>query len=248
MRVFYALAILLAAAYVISKPAAPVAAPVYDVSWPQCDLPKPADVQNGIVGVTGGLSLRPNPCLAREAGWFNKEGAYINTGYPGLPKAFKYKNWPKRCDTKDEKCLAYNYGFNGARYAVQYAVINGVYGMRWWLDVETENSWSDSTTINRQALQGGYDALVKYAGKSSVGYYSYPAQWDIITGTWLNGAPAWVATGGTAEAEAAVACQGASFTGGKIVWAQYTNGLDHNVACSQDTSKLYKNSSLDVSF
>lgn len=248
MRLFYALAILIAAAYVISKPAANTAAPIYDVSWPQCDTAKPALTYRGVVGVTGGLSLRPNPCLSREAGWFSHEGAYINTGYPGRAKAVKFKDWPKRCAAKDEKCLAYNYGFNAARYTVKYAAINGVVARRWWLDVETENSWSDSTAINRQALAGGYDALSAYAGKENVGYYSYPAQWNIITGRWINGVMAWVATGAANQASAAVACQSTSFTGGLVYMAQYTKGLDRNLLCSQNTSALFKSAHLDNSF
>lgn len=226
------MAILIAAAYVISKPAHTATPPVYDVSWPQCGLIKPADSRTGIVGVTGGLSLRPNPCVASEAGWFAKEGAYVNTGYPGASKAAKFKSWPKSCSAKDDKCLAYNYGFNNARYALKYATTHGVLAKRWWLDVETENSWSDSTAVNRQALQGGYDALIAYAGKGNVGYYSYPDQWNIITGTWLNGAPAWVATGSTNKATAALACKAYSFTGGTVLITQYTSGLDQNIVCA----------------
>ena len=248
MRLFYALTILIALAYVVSRPPAAVAIPIYDVSWPQCASAKPAFTYRGVVGVTGGLSLRPNPCLGREAGWFSRVGAYINTGYPGPAKAAKFKDWPKRCNAKNEKCLAYNYGFNAARYAINQASLNGVLARHWWLDVETENSWSDDVGVNRQALLGGYDALSAYTGRENVGYYSHPSQWNIITGRWLNGVMNWTASGGSNPASAAVACQAGSFTGGLTYMAQFTSGLDQNILCSQNTSALFRGAHIDSSF
>ena len=112
----------------------PASSLVPDVSWPNCGLNLPkADI--GIVGVTGGLALKPNPCLAHEAGLFKNLSVYVNTGYPGITKAAKFSDYPKLCSLKNEQCLAYNYGYNSGLYDIKYALLNGVVADRWWLDV-----------------------------------------------------------------------------------------------------------------
>src|SRR5437879_5431539 len=67
---------------------------------------------------------------------------------------------------------------------------------RWWLDVETANSWTSNTALNIQALQGAADYLVS-VGSPGVGFYSVPSAWASVTGstsalsvypTWLAGA------------------------------------------------------------
>ena len=204
---------------------------VYDVSWPNCGQTQPADTTSGIIGVNGGLDFRANPCLAKQLSWFSNVSVYLNTGYPGATKALKYKNSPQQCSATNQECLAYNYGFNAARYDIKYASLQGVVANRWWLDVETENSWSDSTLVNRSTLVGMLDAISIYAGGGRIGFYSYPAQWNLITGNWRPNLPAWVASGGITRQDAINSCKLPSFTGGTAVLAQYTNGLDINIAC-----------------
>jgi len=204
---------------------------VIDVSWPNCTLLNPPSGQQGIVGINGGLNFRPNPCLAKETSWFKRLSVYVNTGYPGMALSQKYSNYPKKCSAREENCLAYNYGFNAGRYDIEYASLQGVVADRWWVDVETENSWSDSSLVNRQSLQGTVDALSRYAGVDRVGFYSYPGQWKLITGDWHNGYPAWVATGSSEKNDALLACSSPSFNGGVVLLGQYTPSLDQSHIC-----------------
>ena len=206
---------------------------VFDISWPNCATTTVSPRgEPGIVGINGGLAFRPNPCLAKEAGEFKQLDVYLNTGYPGGQRALAFKNAPKHCLTGDNQCLAYNYGFTAAKYDIKYAALRGVVAKYWWLDVETENSWSDSTLVNRAALGGMLDALAPYAGKANLGFYSYPGQWDLLTGKWRNGYPAWAATGTATLSAAQKACQTPSFTGGPVVLGQFATALDTNWLCA----------------
>lgn len=202
---------------------------VPDVSWPQCGMQLPKQNQ-GIVGVNGGRAGQPNLCLKEEAANYRHLSVYVNTGYPGVEKSRKFQTSPKKCGTFDEECLAYNYGYNTGKYSINYSLINGVLAKYWWLDVETANSWSDSTKVNRAALQGGLDALSKFAGKGSIGFYSYHGQWDLITGKWRNNYLAWSASGSTKIEDAIEACS-FNFTGGQVLLGQFTPELDQNYIC-----------------
>lgn len=201
-----------------------------DVSWPNCGI-KLARAPAGIVGVTGGLALRPNPCLAAEAANYKNLSVYVNTGYPGLNVASKLQTTPKDCAANDKVCRAYNYGYNSGRYAVDYSLRSGVVAKKWWLDVETENSWNNDIKVNRAALSGMLDSVISFAGKNNVGFYSYPGQWDLLTGHWRNNYPAWAATGSTKLVDAIDACRAPSFSGGPVLLAQYTPNLDTNYIC-----------------
>lgn len=204
---------------------------VPDVSWPNCSL-KVQKAEAGIVGITGGLANRPNPCLAYQAERFNQLSVYVNTGYPGTKRALKFQNSPKQCSVSDSKCLAYNYGYNSGRYDIDLSLKNAVIAKNWWLDVETENSWDDSTSVNRAALTGTLDVLMRFVSQQNLGFYSYPGQWNLLTGHWRNGYPAWVATGSSRAEDAINACKGPSFTGGQIVYGQFTPSLDQNYFCN----------------
>jgi hypothetical protein len=188
------------------------------------------------VGVTGGLSLKPNPCLQQEASWFTSLSLYVNSGYPGGVRAQRVVHGPKVCppykaDSIDEACLAYNYGYAEGLYAINLATSKGLHSTIWWIDVEIDNSWSDFTVVNRASLQGTYDALHHAMPIATIGYYSYPGQWDLITGRWHNGMPAWSATGELDYRAAVLACKKPSFTGGPTLLGQYTSGFDRNLAC-----------------
>ena len=233
MRAFWVFVIISAACIGWFSSGTPIKPSVLvpDVSWPNCNATL-TNFESGIVGVTGGLALRPNKCLTSEAGLFKKVSVYVNTGYPGTKKASKFQNFPKKCARFNDKCLAYNYGYNSGLYDINYSLKSGVIAKHWWLDVETENSWSDTTKVNRQALQGTLDAISKFAGNTNVGFYSYPGQWNLITGNWRNHYPAWVATGTQSFTAAKQACVPPSFTGGPIIYGQYTPALDANFACA----------------
>jgi hypothetical protein len=231
MRVLASLLIIVVASFTLTKDPSKSAQTYYDLSWPNCSLSQPPSEDSGIIGVNGGLNFKPNPCLAKEAGWFKRLSVYVNTGYPGIEYGRKFLNYPRLCAWDDNKCLAYNYGFNAGRYDIEYASLQGIVADRWWLDVETENSWTTDSDVNRRALTGMVEAISRYAGRERLGFYSFPAQWNLITGNWLNSFPAWTATGSTSRAIALSACNDVSFTGGKTLLTQYTLGLDLNYVC-----------------
>ena len=84
------------AATILAAPGTANAAPTrvgYDVSYPQCGTPLPADRAFAVVGVNGGLSTRTNPCLTDQLTWAwgssgvvlsqPKAQLYLNTANPG---------------------------------------------------------------------------------------------------------------------------------------------------------------------
>lgn len=203
----------------------------YDVSWPNCGA-TPPQTSWGVVGITGGISLRSNKCAVAEASWFKLHALYLNTGYPGGRRVWRYAEAPKDCSVYDPPCLAYNYGYAEGVYAVRLATRQGLHASMWWLDVETENSWDDDPLVNRASIQGTIDAVQHETVIARVGIYSYPGQWKLITRNWQPGLPAWAATGGTTHAAAEKACLSLSFTGGPLWMTQYTQGLDRNLPCN----------------
>jgi len=126
--------------------------------------------------------------------------------------------------------LAYNYGYNAGQYALNYATSQGIVSPTWWLDVETENSWTTDVMQNRNSLQGETDAL-KNGGVITVGVYSTTAQWQTITNGWQNGLPNWGATTWTTTKQAAKYCSGHNFTGGQTWLIQFKGKLDQDYAC-----------------
>lgn len=230
---FAALAILVGVALVTNHIA--IDKDITDVSWPNCSYRPTQLFQAGIVGVTDGLDFRPNPCLVKETTWFEHYALYMNTGYPGETYGKKYLSTPLSCakSYQQSQCLAYNYGYNAAVYAIQYASIRGVHASIWWLDVETDNSWTTSDSVNQAVLVGAVDAISQQIPFSTVGFYSDSYQWNTIVGTsWQNELPVWLGTGSVTASAAREACSESGFTGGSVWLSQYTQGLDKNVTCS----------------
>ncbi len=205
-----------------------------DVSWPNCGA-TPPNTNWGIIGVTDGLVFSGNPCVHQEASWFNYYGLYMNTGYPGLSYAKKYALYPLNCSSHNKLCLAYNFGYNAGTFALKYASLEEVHSNIWWLDVETVNSWTSSTSQNRAALEGMYNAIRANTLLTTIGFYSDKTQWSVITGKWQNTTPNWVATGSSELSDAVSACVGQNFTGGPTLLTQYTQGLDKDYTCSADS-------------
>lgn len=204
-----------------------------DVSWPpaNCKAAEPSDTAFGIVGVTGGLDFKPNNCLLTEASWFTSRSLYMNTGYPGAALAAEHANGPHQCEPQDNRCVAFDYGYNAAEYALLYAASQNVHSTAWWLDVETENSWSTNAQENRAALNGMIAAIHRTVFFPTIGIYSTPKQWKQIMGNWQNNLPNWVGTGSSERSDALAACQGSDFTGGGTQLTQYILKLDHDYVC-----------------
>jgi hypothetical protein len=227
--------VLLASAYIFVISGVASAQGVYpsgstgvDVSYPNCNA-RISRTSFGIVGATGGLAYSYNGCLTTESANFSNLSLYMNTGWYAQSPHIN-PTTPRQCAAGDNNCLAYNYGYNAALDALNYSHGKNVRSSAWWLDVETSNTWSSDINQNRSSLQGSYDAL-KAAGAATVGAYSTTAQWQSITGGWLNNWPNWGATTWTTSKQAAKYCSGHQFTGGPTYLIQYSGKLDQDYAC-----------------
>ncbi len=214
----------------------PAGAIGYDLNWPQCSgpsstgtvpLPGPPTYPAGsskysvaIVGVDGWAVDDPNPCLAAEAHWAKAATDTGSASY-GL---YMLLNAPASTSTIDQtgpagtcaddgagsaawaSCLAYNYGWNSAEIAVQYAAGQGASAKVWWLDIENPSCsssnfnqggsapWSCDTTLNDRTIQGSIDAL--HSLGLTAGIYSTYLQWGEIMGRYSPPGPSiplWVA-------------------------------------------------------
>ncbi|NNM97917.1 MAG: hypothetical protein HKL89_09990, partial [Candidatus Dormibacteraeota bacterium] len=118
----------------------------------------------------------------------------------------------------------------------------------WWLDVETANSWSN-TTMNIAAIQGmlaGLDTAGAGGSTSPIGIYSTRSQWDQIVGTRTTYGATYGATGGPTFpvmadwipgarnlSGAQSNCALSSFTGGAVAITQwFGHPFDGDYACS----------------
>jgi hypothetical protein len=244
----------------VTKSAAPRALLGYDISYPQCGGAYPRDIAFGIVGVTRGIVFSENPCLgaggtdASQLAWagLNAE-LYMNTGNPG-PELSSYwpigQTSPRECGTAaspelDTADCAYDYGWNSAQHAyaaavrayvsLSWAAVDATstpVANRWWLDVETANSWRTDVFLNVAALQGAADYL-ESVGAASVGFYSVGTMWNEITGGTSGFAdyPSWVAGAKTLRG-ARANCGGEAFTGGAVDMSQYfAKGFDADYRC-----------------
>lgn len=226
-----------------------------DVSWPQCNNTLPSGQLFGIVGVNGGLANDTNSCFASELAWAEtsvggtKQGLaslYVNTANPGNSVA----DWPKSdvdpvtgaidttpygtCTGGDDQACAYQYGWNMADLDAQTRIgVNNPSTFKWWLDVETANSWETNTANNSADLEG----MVAYfeSINAQVGLYSTPTQWTQIAGTVssgnLVGLDSWL-PGARNLSGAENNCKQPGLTGGVTTVTQYvTKQLDYDYSC-----------------
>jgi hypothetical protein len=202
-----------------------------DISYPNCG-DSIGKASFGIVGVTGGIVYSHNECLKSQASQFKDLSLYINTGLNDTDTSPHYAAALASCNG-DRTCAAYTYGKGAAEDALAYAASEGVRSDRWWLDVELENTWSRDVMLNRQSLQGAFDALRDH-GAQLVGAYSTTAQWNAITDGWQNQWPSWGATTWTSARQAAKFCKGHEFTGGPSLLMQFRSkrsAVDQDIAC-----------------
>jgi len=202
-----------------------------DIGYPNCSTSVP-NVSFGIVGVNDGLVYSHNNCAAAEARHFSNLSLYVNTGLNASSSSTYYTQAQQGCNS-DVYCAAYNYGYNAAKDALSYAGSQGLSSSKWWLDVETSNTWNQDSLQNQKSLQGEYDAL-SASGATTIGVYSTSAQWQSITNSWKNNWPSWGATTWTTANQAESYCTGHQFTGGPSLLMQYRSRqsrLDQDVAC-----------------
>ncbi len=234
--------------------------PFYDVSHPQCLKGNEDDKYKGVVtdsvsdnnipvfdhktdfaiiGVNGGRPFTSNRCLSGELKLPKQYDLYVNSEYPGYGEAIKLLMPGSGCASEDRVCVARNYGLQSGRYALQIVKKAGGYAPNeFWIDVESEKRWKGSIAERRAMLGGETDALLASNPNMRVGYYSVPTppvgtgMWQRITGDWKNGADTWIATGINDPNQALAACSNrASFTGGPVLYSQYTNKFDQDVRC-----------------
>ena len=232
----------------------------FDISYPQCGSPFPANAEFGIVGVNKGIVFSANPCLSTgdgppELAWAGGVRAqlYANTGNPGPALSSRWpddQTSPRQCNTpavpgSDTVDCAYDYGWNAAtdsyRTAASAYVSLGLASPgttstpspnMWWLDVEIINSWRPDTTLNVAAL-GGAVAYLQSMNTAGIGFYSTQYQWNQITGgtSDFSAYPSWVA-GANSPREAVANCSAKGFTGGRVVFTQYlAGGFDADLLC-----------------
>ena len=247
----------------------------YDISNFQCAKPGSPNIGNGLppqssftaIEAAGWLDSAHNSCLQAEAAWATQAAGVSATPYD----LYLFLNAPDTSSTATAygstgpggncvvmaagatklQCVAYNYAYNGARNAFNYATGLKVASSLWWLDVENPNLspsaysnfaagqfWSYSPTLNAAPLQGAIDGLRSEG--VLVGIYSTSVQYPKIVGAyvptgarvpiWIAGAP-WTsppyAQAGLAPMSVLSAwCAGtASYTGIPPVNVLFANGV-----------------------
>ena len=213
----------------------------YDISYPQCGGPYPTGAF-GIVGVTGGYPfVHYNPCLADEYTQTPNAALYINTGYDPIYTQVDGKHSTAECVTQSATIqgtapqrAAWAVGCSEASRSIAYASSQGATSpSSWWLDVETENSWSSTDlSLNQYTIQGIVDTILRQS-PAAVGVYSTAYQWRTIVGNLpVSGVLAdWVATGSPSAGRARATC-GTGFSGRPVWFVQYLHaGFDTNYTC-----------------
>lgn len=214
----------------------------YDISFPQCYQSYPQKPFSFIIiGINGGKAFTQNPCLLDQFYWAKKENAtislYINLNFPsGKTTYFGMSGVKGTCKKSNIACQAYNYGYAAADFAFTYASSQLVRAPMWWIDIELTNSWSDTTALNDEVLQGAKDYL--QAQNIDIGIYSIKSNWNDIMGeTFIprqnvsNPLQNWVVGDGI-EADASSYCLQPFIAGSWTGLVQYASDIfDSDYAC-----------------
>jgi hypothetical protein len=246
----------------IAAQARPAATPPgYDISFPQCGKSYPSGQAFAIVGVNGGKASNFNPCFfasdsfASEWEWAQtsiggtaqpRAQLYVNTGNPGDVLAqYNVTDWPTSSVTADpygtcsgtwtdDLPCSWEYGYERATADINFV---GSSSGKWWLDIETANSWTSDTAKNQASLEGMVYALQH--GGATVGIYSSNGAWSSLFGTVAASSPLYSLNewrpGARTLAQAQSNCLLAPFEGDPnniIEITQYVSAhLDHDYSC-----------------
>jgi hypothetical protein len=163
----------------------------YDISNYQCGNLPPAPHTIGLVEVVGSSMGATNSCLGAEAAW---AGGGLNL--------YIYLTYGTDGGTGDPACnttavpAACEFGYDTALDGFGKARAQGVdTSVAWWLDVESDPSWSSDLAANAALVQGAVDGLHS-RGLNSVGIYASPGSWNGIVGDYQPGVPYWAASWG----------------------------------------------------
>ena len=248
-----------AASSLLSRPASATAAKARasatptgnDLSYPRCGRSYPSGQAFAIVGVNGGKASNFNPCFASEWAWAQTSTGgtsqppaqlYINTGNPGDVLAqYDVTNWPSSGNTPYGTCsgtwtdnlpCSWQYGYE--RAAADISFVGSAAG-KWWLDIETANSWTADTAKNQASLEGMVYALQQ--GGATVGIYSSSSSWSSLFGTVAASSPLYSLNewrpGTRTLTKAQSNCSLTPFEGnGLIEITQYVSAnLDYDYSC-----------------
>ena len=228
-----------------------------DVSYPQCGKAFPSGQAFGIVAVNAGLPNNTNPCLTEEISWAQSSSGgtrqpraslYVNTADPGN---HGIADWPANnndpifgnhvrdpygtCRGGNSQACAWQYGWNMAELDAQTRGVVRPGRYRWWLDVETVNSWQSRAQNNRADLEG-MASYFRHIG-ATVGIYSTTRQWKPIVGTVRSSSPLYRLPewrpGAKTLAQAKKNCHLAPLTGsGKVTVTQWvTRTANSDFSC-----------------
>lgn len=229
-----------------------------DVSFPQCGTSLPT-AGFAVVGVNHGVGRTDNECLGAQLQFaastpgtgHAKVDVYVNAQNPAPGAA---ATWPKddvtfdghrmrspygHCSGGATRACSWIYGASIARDDVARVARTGYRGAigRWWIDVESSNSWSStSTTRNRAAIEGMVAAFAQT--KRASGLYSSVGEFHDIVGTVpssssLSALPSWIAAG-TTRGSAERLCSHVALTKGRLTltqWRDTAAKLDRDAAC-----------------
>jgi hypothetical protein len=168
---------------------------------------------------------------------------YLNLADPGKASAGHWNDGgPRACHVVhnyDMGC-AYDYGYRAAQQAAEFASTHGAAaGSRWWIDVETDNTWGSASGApgHKAANVADIQGALKYLGSHGypAGVYTETAWWEAITRSpaTFSHVPVWGGGAGSAK-NARANCKAVSITGGPALLAQWfktQGGIDHDVAC-----------------
>ncbi len=196
----------------------------------------------GVIATTDGRPYFSSPCLSAEYAWASalpyRPEYYVNLADPGHQSTHWAQGGPRACEPtpKYDVGCAYDYGYEAAAAAWGYVAVIGASGnTRWWLDVETDNTWGYSSAgiaANRAVIHGALTYLRRHRHVTA-GIYTETMWWDYITGgsSSFSHIPVW-GGGANSKAHATENCRSHSITGGPALLAQWIRqGVDHDVAC-----------------
>jgi hypothetical protein len=209
----------------------------FDVSWPNCGRSLPTKTVLAVVGVTGGKPYTKNPCFRAQYAEARRHGVvrfYMNLNKPR--GEITMRGPAGHCNRHNWSCRGYNYGWHAASAAWRYAasqIGTAPLRTRWWLDVETSNTWSSNTRINARVIAGALAFLRSRGHADRVGVYSTNYQWRRIAGSYRPGVAVWYATVAKTAARASVYCHPRyGFTGGPVRMVQYSPvHIDRDYLC-----------------
>jgi len=232
-----------------------------DISYPQCGGSYPSGQAFAIVGVNGGKASDFNSCFSSQWQWAKSSPGlpnhaqapaqlYINTGNPGDVLAqYNVTDWPATsisadpygtCSgtwTNDRPC-AWEYGYERAKADISFfnSATQTPAGGKWWLDIETANSWTSDLAKNQASLEGMVYALQQ--GSAAVGIYSSSGSWSSLFGPVVASSPLYSLNewrpGAKTLTRAQSNCSLAPFEGnGAVVITQYVStNLDYDYSCA----------------